>query len=426
MNKMGVGLSYRGPFKNGLLNGSIPADHIELLLEHASYGGDISTSITTISRKYPCIIHSVSLSPCSVDFPLRQEAVEAARFLNEKLSVGWLGDHMSYSGIKNNNASQLIPPRRDENVAAIMQKNIMEISEATGLPMVIEYIAALDDPGGELSETEFLSRACDAGAGLLLDLHNVIANRNNFHIDPFKVLDELPLEHVVQVHLAGGRWINGRYVDSHDTAIDSEVWELYDELLNRVQPLSVIIERDGNYPSEDEIAADLRLARGMWERSTAPSATFPEIALKSHTLHELTDSPIHVERIESIVSARSDDDASKQFRGKTVRALSRIFPTSFQYAQEVFEDNWQLLSAFLQGNMTPYGQGLAASETLNTIMPESAQWAVDYDLTCLKLAYGPEGTRVSDPIQVRTPDGLTTVVLVRDEAGKVRIESAHL
>lgn len=420
---LGVGLSYRRPFLSGLLTGSLPVDHVELLLEHSVDNEAPATSVVRLAGMYPSLLHSVSVSPCSTSYPLRGEAVKAANTLREAIDPAWIGDHMSYSGNETINAMQLLPPYRDDHTVATLKQNVRALRADSGLPVVIEYIAALDDPGGSLSETDVLTAACSAGAGLLLDIHNVVANRNNFGIDPQEVLEKLPLENVIQVHLAGGRWSNGRYVDSHDAPIDEEVWELYENLLERVKPRAVIIERDGNFPSDDELATDLRRARRSWERTNANDAEFPEDDGSGSTV--IDENPLHIERLVNLVGPAATSEAALQRRGKTIRILRDVFPTALSGADELLDAHWQELSAAVAGAMTPIGQGRAAGSRLKALLPAEKRWTVDYDLAIKSLAYGEPGPRKVGPLAARTREGMSRIFLQRDEDGAIRIEHAR-
>ena len=123
-------------------------------------------------------------------------------------------------------------------------------------------------PGSQLDEAEWTRRiVCGTGAGLLLDLHNLYANAVNFGDDPRILLRCFPLEQVAAVHLAGGRWIDGRngvrrLLDDHLHDVPSVVFELLRELAYLApQPLTVIIERDGRFPPIARLLDQLGLAR---------------------------------------------------------------------------------------------------------------------------------------------------------------------
>jgi uncharacterized protein (UPF0276 family) len=114
----------------------------------------------------------------------------------------------------------------------------------------------------------------------LLDLHNLYANAVNFGRDPHELLGAMPLDRVSMVHLSGGRWLRPagsrpRLLDDHLHDVPDPVFDLLESLAGRVaSPLTVILERDGNYPAFDEIVAQMdrardALARGRGMRAAA-------------------------------------------------------------------------------------------------------------------------------------------------------------
>src|SRR5579883_968194 len=123
----------------------------------------------------------------------------------------------------------------------------------------MENIATLiDPPGSTMGESQWISKI---GGPLLLDLHNLHANATNFGYDPVRFLDEIPCEQITTVHLAGGRFI-GRILDDHLHDVPDPVYDLLAELAARVlQPLTVILERDGAYPAIEHLLAQLDRAR---------------------------------------------------------------------------------------------------------------------------------------------------------------------
>jgi uncharacterized protein (UPF0276 family) len=85
------------------------------------------------------------------------------------------------------------------------------------------------------TEGQFLGEICQAaGCWLLLDLHNLYCNATNFGFDPREVVDAMPLERVIEVHVAGGSECEGFWTDAHDGAVPEPVWELLDYVAPRL------------------------------------------------------------------------------------------------------------------------------------------------------------------------------------------------
>jgi uncharacterized protein (UPF0276 family) len=147
---------------------------------------------------------------------------------------------------------------------ATVAANVAELRRALpGLPLLLENIAypfAL--PGAEMSEADFVRAVIEeTDAGLLLDLENVHANARNHGYDPIEHLESLPLERVVEVHLAGGVERDGAYVDSHTNPVPEASWSLLQWLSPRAPIRAVVIERDDNLPPFVELLAEVRRAK---------------------------------------------------------------------------------------------------------------------------------------------------------------------
>ena len=81
--------------------------------------------------------------------------------------------------------------------------------------------------------------------------------------DPRAFLDRLPMDRVVQLHIAGGHWHDGQLVDSHARPTAPEVWDLVDEVVARAPVRGIILERDEDLPPFGDLLAELDRAREL-------------------------------------------------------------------------------------------------------------------------------------------------------------------
>ena len=70
----------------------------------------------------------------------------------------------------------------------------------------------------------------------------------NFHFDPVEFLKELPLDNLVQIHLAGGYFADGVMIDSHSEPVDEGSWTLLETLVRLTTVKASILEHDTNFP----------------------------------------------------------------------------------------------------------------------------------------------------------------------------------
>jgi uncharacterized protein (UPF0276 family) len=85
-------------------------------------------------------------------------------------------------------------------------------------PLVLENPSTyLTFAASSMPEEEFIARlAVEADCALLLDVNNVYVTCRNHDLDPVAYLDAIPLEHVVQIHLAGHTDNGTHCIDTHD------------------------------------------------------------------------------------------------------------------------------------------------------------------------------------------------------------------
>ena len=123
-----------------------------------------------------------------------------------------------------------------------------------------------------MQESEFITRVLDAsGAGLLLDVNNVFVNAQNHGFDARVFIDALPLERVVQIHVAGHQRIeeHGLIIDTHGAPLIDPVFELLEHAVAKTGPVPVLLERDHAIPPLDELCAELELVRAAYARGLA-------------------------------------------------------------------------------------------------------------------------------------------------------------
>ncbi|WP_097946046.1 DUF692 domain-containing protein [Streptomyces sp. ms115] len=170
-------------------------------------------------------------------------------------------------------AGHLLPVPRTWDGLDVLCENVRIAQDSLPVPLVLENIAALITwPGEELTEGQFLAELVErTGVRLLIDVANLHTNHVNLGQDPAKALDELPVEAIAYVHVAGGVEKNGVWHDTHAHPVSEPVLEVLAELRSRVDPPGVLLERDDAFPPGAELAGELDAIRATL-RKAAPSA----------------------------------------------------------------------------------------------------------------------------------------------------------
>lgn len=156
-------------------------------------------------------------------------------------------------------------------------ENVRIAQDSLPVPLALENIAALITwPDEELTEGQFLAELVErTGVRLLIDVANLHTNHVNLGQDPAKALDELPVEAIAYVHVAGGVERNGVWHDTHAHPVTAPVLEVLAELRSRVDPPGVLLERDDAFPPAAELADELDAIRATLRKAAPPAGPRP-------------------------------------------------------------------------------------------------------------------------------------------------------
>lgn len=265
-----VGLGWRGELAAGILSNLAQIDVLEVIADdyyRASRAG--MDALCSLARQMPVSLHGVGMGLAST-IPAEPRRLHAMARLMQRVQAESWSEHLSFVRAGGVEIGHLAAPPRTPASAAGAVANIALATRIVGSAPLMENIATLvEPPASTLDEAEWLAQIIEgAQVPLLLDLHNLYANAVNGGQDPQALLLRLPLATVGAVHLSGGHWIDEpggagkRLLDDHLHDVPLEVFELLTLLARHApQPLTVILERDGNYPTFDHVLEQLALAR---------------------------------------------------------------------------------------------------------------------------------------------------------------------
>jgi len=118
-----------------------------------------------------------------------------------------------------------LPPCPSDALVELAIESIATYQRHLSVPFSIENaVSYLRPRPGELPDSTIVARVAEgADCGILLDLHNLWCNERNGRESTADALARLPLERVTEVHLAGGQWLGGCYLDAHSGPVDPEL-----------------------------------------------------------------------------------------------------------------------------------------------------------------------------------------------------------
>ena len=265
----GFGMGLRREHYGDFLGTEVPVDFVEVISEnYMGDGGRELRILDQVRERYPVILHGVSMSIGSAH-GLDREHLARLKRLERRTRPLWVSDHLCWTRTSAHSSHDLLPVPLTEETLAVVCGNIDHAQSELGRAMLFENPSSyLAFPEDEMREWEFLAEMSRrTGCYLLLDVNNIHVSAHNHGFDAGEYLAGLPLERVRQIHLAGHDPATPErplIVDTHDRAVQDEVWALYRKALALMpQPVATMIERDEHVPTLGELLAELDRARSI-------------------------------------------------------------------------------------------------------------------------------------------------------------------
>ncbi|HAU1182478.1 TPA: DUF692 domain-containing protein [Legionella pneumophila] len=262
---LGFGLGLRPNYYEEILTSKPDLDWFEILTENYLIpGGKPLYYLDKIREHYPIVMHGVSLSLGSTD-PLNWDYLNQVQELASRIEPVWISDHLCWTGVHGLNTHDLLPvPYTTEAIQHIVSR-IQEIQDFLKRPFLIENVSSyLTYKQSEMSEWDFILEIVkQSGCYLLLDVNNVYVSSFNHHFDPMAYINSMPPGRVAQIHLAGHTNHGDYIIDTHNAPVIEPVWDLYEATIQRLGPVSTMIERDDNMPDFSELLSEINHAKRL-------------------------------------------------------------------------------------------------------------------------------------------------------------------
>ncbi|MCA9651491.1 MAG: DUF692 domain-containing protein [Myxococcales bacterium] len=277
----GIGLGLRARFIEQVDAGKADGGPAFLELSPENYmhrGGRNPARLARIAERFPIITHGLMMSLGGPD-PFDDDYFGFLRDFLDHYDPPWHSDHVCWSGQGGTLLHDLLPLPFTTAVAKRVASRVREARDRLERPMAVENISWYMRLGhGEHDEPEFLTEVLErAECGLLLDVNNVFVNAHNHGFDPYAWLERIPLDRVLQLHIAGHEpWDESLVVDTHGETVRDEVYELMAWVIERIGPRPVLLERDSNIPPLSELLTEIQRldatyqeAVGRWQGRSA-------------------------------------------------------------------------------------------------------------------------------------------------------------
>ena len=269
---LGVGVGFRAPHHAKVLGETPPMDWFEVISDNYLLEPPIPVSkVERLRDKYRVVPHGVSMSIGSSD-PLDRDYLARLKRFVRRIDAPWCSDHLCWTGVDGVVINDLLPmPYTKEAIAHVVER-VKHVQSTLEVPFAIENVSSyMTYRASTMTEWEFLGEIAErADCGILFDVNNVFVSAHNHGFDANEYVDAMPVDRVVQVHLAG-HTNKGKYLlDTHSDHVRGEVWALYRRTLRRVGRVSTLIEWDEDIPEWDVLAAEAEKARDVRREEGMP------------------------------------------------------------------------------------------------------------------------------------------------------------
>lgn len=268
LDRLGTGIGWRPEIAAAVER--LPGlDWVEVVAENVC-PGHLPDSIGRLRERGVTVVpHGVSLGLGGAERPDARRLADLAGRV-EALGAPLVTEHLAFvraggalTASPGLEAGHLLPVPRTRDALDVLCENVRIAQDSLPVPLALENIAALISwPGEEMTEGQFLAELVErTGVRLLIDVANLHTNHVNRGEDPVRALDELPVEAIAYVHVAGGLERDGVWHDTHAHPVPRAVLDILAELRSRTDPPGVLLERDDDFPPEEELAAELETIR---------------------------------------------------------------------------------------------------------------------------------------------------------------------
>ena len=246
----GAGIGLRSAHISQILCDKPKLNWVELLADnHVATGGLVPAHIGAVRELYPLTLHCVSMSLGSID-PLDYDYLSQIKRLADDFEVSWISDHICFTSSAGSQAHDLLPLPYTEEALDNLVNRVIAVQEFFGRRILLENATSyIQFNHSDISEAEFINELVKrADCKLLLDVNNLYVNQHNHGTDASKLIKQLPLDQVQEIHLAGFEDRGDFLLDAHNNKVSDPVWALYRQLQTLIPGTPTQIEWDNDLP----------------------------------------------------------------------------------------------------------------------------------------------------------------------------------
>lgn len=192
--------------------------------------------------------------------PIDQAFLQKLKKFLHQHNIRYYSEHLSYCS-DDGHLYDLMPIPFTEQAVSYVANRIKQVQDHLERRIAIENVSYYAAPGQEMEEIDFLNAVLQqADCDLLLDVNNIYVNSINHGYDAKAFLQQLPVERVGYIHIAGHyNEADDLIIDTHGADVIDPVWQLLDIAYERFGVTPTLLERDFNFPPLPELLNEIDL-----------------------------------------------------------------------------------------------------------------------------------------------------------------------
>lgn len=250
-----AGVSFKHDHVDAILENSGNVSFLEVHAEnYMGDGGHPHRTLERVRQDFPISLHGVCMS-IGGPKPISEDHLSRFKALVDRYQPAMISEHLAWSTHDDIFMNDLLPLPYTKETLDHVCDHVSHMQDAIGRQMFLENPATyVLFENSTISETDFMREIVKrTGCGLLLDINNVFVSATNHKFSALEYLDEFPIEHVGEIHLAGhteqeddeGALL---LIDSHDRPVSDPVWQLYEDVIEQAGPIPTLVEWDSDLP----------------------------------------------------------------------------------------------------------------------------------------------------------------------------------
>ncbi len=196
----------------------------------------------------PVLFHPSYINFCG-SYPNSNAWLEATSKHIEAVESPWFAQDVAYcfweeAAAYSTSLGYFIPPPFNQASLQLAVERVKEVQAKVSVPVAVEPPPVMFITGSMPLFSFFGSLAKQTDCAILLDMGHLVSYEMASGRSVLDAIDELPVERVIEVHIAGGRLKERAagpiYVDAHECAIVDQTWLMLETMLPRLPNVKAV------------------------------------------------------------------------------------------------------------------------------------------------------------------------------------------